>query len=107
MSTSLTARDEQILETLTTKIRVLSLDQIARTWWGQARAGASLAARRLSVLGRTGLLTFEPLWSRPELPLSKPLFSWQPGMPPPDCAHLSTQAVARWREAAIRIPCAF
>lgn len=100
-------RDEDVLHTLATKVRILSLDQIARTWWPHARDPAAAARRRLEALAESDLLTFEPLWARPELALTEPLATWQPGLRRPDLGQLAPLVRSRWEKPALRTPCAF
>jgi hypothetical protein len=86
---------------LLVKVRVLSLRQIAATWW---HGDVPPAARRLRRLAAGGWLIGERLLARPLLPLDAPLFVWQPGDPPPDCGRLSYRAQARWRSPAVPTP---
>ena len=96
-----TDRDEKILRILLEKVRLLSLEQIAGTWWnGQS----SPAERRLRKLSSGGWMIGERLFARPILPLEEPLFSWNPKAPAPDFGRLSWQARSRWRFAAVPTP---
>jgi len=101
------AREEELLSTLATKVRVLSVDQIARTWWPSASRATTAAGRRLDALHRAGLLEVALLWARPELPITEPLAAWQPGLVRPDLKSIARLAASRWREPARRIRCAF
>jgi hypothetical protein len=90
-------RDIPIVTTLTRRVRLLSLDQIARTWWsenGDARRSASKRLRaleELELLGRTQIVC-EPL-----LKLDDPLFHWDPGEPPPESFEaISNRLLSRW-----------
>lgn len=99
-------RDHEILETLTHRVRVLSLSQITRTWWASGRNGASLARRALTRLARADLLHLEPLSARPEVNQSEPLALWQPDLPAPDLGRVAYQCQQRWRLPAVTAMCA-
>lgn len=94
----LTDRDREILGTLREKVRLLSLGQIAATWWDGERAPAE---RRLRRLASGGWILGERVLARPVLRLDKPLFRWEPGAPPPDFGGLSWLAQSRWKCAAV------
>src|SRR4051794_16991877 len=79
------------------KARVVSLGQVAVTWWG---GRTTPAARRLRRLAAGGWLIGERLLARPLLTLEAPLFIWTPGEPPPDCGRLSYRAQSRWGRSA-------
>lgn len=91
----LTPRDRAILVALTQKVRLLSLDQIHRTWWPTATPDT--ARRRLEALST--LVTRMTLNAHPELTLAGPLFTWQPGRPTPPFGALSYRLKKRWNEA--------
>lgn len=90
---------------LTHKVRLLSLAQIARTWWNPSPAGVANARKRLTVL--TGNNTLSPdhfmlrlhVNAHSELILGGPLFSWNPGELTPDFGALSYRLQSRWTEA--------
>lgn len=93
---SLQERDEEILAVLTLRVRVLSLTQIARTWWYNTAAPRANAGRRIGALQAAGFVECFTMLSHPELPLSEPLATWQPGQPPPDFATLARSLQSRW-----------
>ena len=70
----LTARDFEILEVLTRRVRVLTLDQVARTWWQSSRLSNSNATARLKLLGHSRLINFHRAPAHPELPLEEPVW---------------------------------
>ena len=94
-----TARDDAILQALTSKVRVLSLEQIARAWWPGA-SGVANARRRLATLLEEGLLEFDRVHAQALPELERPLYAWHPQgeQPEPDYAALSYQLEARWNE---------
>lgn len=104
-SEDLQSRDGEILETLVAKVRVLSVSQIARTWWPSAKRSLDLAEARLEKLAAGGWLDLESRWARPELPLSEPVAAWQPGLTPPDFQGLAAHARLRWKEPAVLTRC--
>lgn len=105
-SEELQPRDGEILETLAARVRVMSLSQIAQTWWPKAKRSLELADDRLQKLATGGWLHLEPRWARPELPISAPLAAWQPGLTPPDFPALAAHARLRWKEPAVLTRCA-
>lgn len=93
-----TTRDRDILAVLTQKVRVLSVAQVARTWWRTATRSEAGALRRLKELEGEGLASVFQVLARPELELASPVLVWSPGEPAPDFASLAYQLRARWRE---------
>ena len=91
----LTERDREILLALTQKVRLLSLEQIARTWWPSALPAT--ARNRLAAL--PALLHRLTLNAHPELTLPGPLFTWRPGEADPPCGALSYRLKKRWNQA--------
>jgi hypothetical protein len=93
----LTSRDFEILEVLTQRVRVLSLEQIARTWWATSPNGPKLARERRKLLAKDSLVDQVEAAAHPELPLSKPVLTWSPGAAEPDLGSASYQLQSRWR----------
>lgn len=94
----LTERDEDILATLTRRVRVLSVDQAARTWWAGSRHAKTNARRRLGQLAEAGWLDCFREFVQPEVSLSEPLVRWRPGEPQPDFGPIAYALSLRWRE---------
>lgn len=94
----LTERDTEILAALATRIRVLTVDQIARTWWQDSRDSTDNARKRLRVLSAGGWLSIHRLPAHPELRLSEPAFTWELQEPPPDSGALAYRLQRRWAE---------
>ena len=93
---SLQGRDLEILEVLSRRVRMLSLDQVGKTWWGSTRHATANASRRLAELERRGLVTRMQAMAH-ELPeLAEALFVWRPGRAAPDFAGLAYQLESRW-----------
>lgn len=99
----LTDRDREILIALTHKVRLLSLEQIARTWWSDSPSGLATARKRLAQLSNPAshpyVMQRMKLNAHPELMLSGPLFTWRPGDPTPPFGALSYRLKKRWKQA--------
>ncbi len=85
--------DTDLLESLTHRVRFLSAEQIARTWWADARL--ELARRRLRELAQEGWVRIFAAPLPPELPLTEPLATWEPGAAPPHFGALAHAAQRR------------
>lgn len=102
----LTERDREILEVLTRRVRLLSLPQLARTWWPDVRHGLALAKDRMARLRDDGLVSLFSMAVHPELELAAPLCRWAPGDPAPDFKRLACRAQARWSSAPVAVTAA-
>lgn len=98
---NLTPRDHDILDALTLRVRVMSIRQIAGTWFGRTADPARHAARRLLALEAAGLIEQHSMPARPELLLAQPLVNWQPGTEPPDFDNLAYTLEIRWKAPAV------
>ena len=101
----LTARDEEILDTLTRRVRVLTLRQIARTWWLTSVRPEEAARDRLQILRRDGLLQIQTAPAHPELLLESPVVTWKPTDRDPDFGAISYRLKSRWKEHPISTVC--
>jgi hypothetical protein len=91
---------------LTRRVRLLSLDQIARTWFGEAADPRGGARRLAQTLQRRGLVESVKLMARPEIIPDKPLVTWQPGLPRPDFGPVAWTLKRRRRDQAPAVtPC--
>lgn len=97
----LTTRDREILQTLTQRVRVLTIPQLARTWWTSSKDPETTAHRRLKRLAEAGLVTLTPLMAHPEIALSEPLVCWQRGLPEPNFGELARALANRWTEPEV------
>lgn len=89
-------RDRDILEALVLRVRVFSLPQLGRTWWGNTANPDLNAWQRMQMLQRDNLVvTFSGI-SHPELPLQKPVATWSPGTPEPAFGQISYRLQSRW-----------
>jgi len=96
MTLRIAKRDREILTTLTRRVRVLSLAQIGRTWFGDAGNPADAARRRIGQLAEEGLVTLTTAMAHPELPLDAPQFTWRPGDAEPEFGPLAYRLQSRW-----------
>lgn len=99
MTLRLTTRDEGILDTLTQRVRVLSIGQIVRTWWPEQRRGEESAASRLQALADAGFIMRIVEWAHPELSLDAPALIWRPGEEVPNLGQVSYRLRSRWTGA--------
>lgn len=102
---NLTSRDTELLQVLTLRIRILSLAQIGRVWWPDAATPAIAPMRRLQQLQADGYVELVSVMAHPETELSRPLVTWQPGLPPPDQGALAYRLRTRWNEPLVDTPC--
>jgi len=94
------ALDDEVrgfLSALTTKVRVFSLLQIARTW--------PSVPPRLRRLEDVGLLFSFLSVAHPELPLHGPIIRWASGDELPEFSKASYALRSRWRLAAVPTKC--
>jgi len=98
----LTDRDEAILLALTHKVRILTLLQVAATWWRESARAELAANRRLRQLSSMGLVESDFVLARPFLPLDAPEISWSPGDEIPDFEALAYRLRVRWKSHAFR-----
>ena len=97
MGGSLTARERELLEVLTQRVRVLSIDQVQGAWWGSGEGAKRGLRRRLGFLEEQGYLQVYSLMAHPAPDLDRgPLASWQPGSPVPDLGQLARELRFRW-----------
>lgn len=91
-----TLRDLQILEALTVKVRMLTIEQIAETWWPPGRYQVTNARRRMVRLVRAKLVLRYRINIHPRIPLNAPVAEWKPGDDSPEFAAVSTMLKNRW-----------
>lgn len=99
----LTARDLALIDALTLRIRALSVDQIARTWFSNSQDPRRSALRRIATLARLGAVEQYKAHARPELALTNPIATWIPNAPVPDFEAMSYQLACRWRAPAVPV----
>lgn len=96
-------RNESILDALALRIHVLSLDQIARTWFGEQARPAEGARRLMERLVKSGLAAAKREYSYPMLPLTGPILAWNPGQAEPDLGAIAYALQSRWPDTPSRI----
>ena len=84
-------REKEILRVVANCVRVLSTDQVARTWWSDTRWGNCRAKESLWDLAARDWLCMQPVLSRPIQSLVEPLMTWQVGEPLPQFEKLARQ----------------
>jgi hypothetical protein len=94
----LTERGRTILYVLANHVRELSAEQIARTWWPDAKAPATAARQELRRLYNSGMILLSRAPAHPELDFISPQSQWTPGAPTPNFAALSYLLKKRWNQ---------
>lgn len=89
-------RAEIILEALTRRVRLITVDQAADTWWWLTVRPRTNAKKCLRKLERQGLVEFITIMAMPEIDLGKPVFEWHPGNPPPKFGPIAYRLRTRW-----------
>lgn len=102
---SLTERDRGLIGLLATRVRVLSVPQIAARFWGDSVDRDRLARRRLRRLQSAGLLDIGERPCRPMISIRAPLVVWRPHRSAPDLAVLARQLAGRWPDRVERVLC--
>ncbi|HZZ26755.1 MAG TPA: hypothetical protein VFE46_02010 [Pirellulales bacterium] len=93
---NLTALDRQILWTLTRKVRVLTAQQVAETWFADLSQPTRAAVKRLRQLQDFGLLNEHAVMLHPMIHLDAPVLNWMPGNEEPNFGALSYRLKERW-----------
>lgn len=96
----LTARDLDILETLTRRVRLVSIDRIRRIWWSR-QATCRNARRRFRQLARAGFVQRRIVNVDSPIEVRVPLAAWRRGMPSPDPLAVSRADRKRWHGTAM------
>jgi hypothetical protein len=99
MSITVTPRDIDLLETLTCRVRMLMVKQIALGWWAEGSSPVA-ARRRLVRLARAGWLRLHIINAHPLLRVDRPLLRWKPGAGEPDCEAVARASSSRWSQPA-------
>ena len=97
MPLQLTARDSEILDHLSTAVRLFSLDQIARTWWADSIHQRKQAAERMRQLARAGWVARYSVLVRPMPAIIAPVACWRPGQVPSDFGKTAWRVRSRWK----------
>lgn len=105
--TELTERDSEILEVLATRVRCLSVRQVAAYWWSAGAEGHRNACARLRKLTQAGWLHSDAVLARPLPTLHAPLAVWAPEDPCPNFATLSYALKSRFISPVANTPIVF
>lgn len=99
MTHTWTTRELDIVETLTRRVRLLSLSQLGRVWWPEASSHrvVRLAMRRLL---HAELILRSVINAHPLLVIKGPLLAWMPGQDAPDSTAIGNRIKSRWHGAA-------
>lgn len=92
----LSSRDKTVLQVLTHRVRVLSLAQVARAFWPDARDSKATARRRLAELQEAELTRSLTLLARPVRLSEQPILAWAPGEPLPELGPVAYRCQRRW-----------
>src|SRR5262245_32970889 len=95
----LTPRDDRIIDTLLSRVRVMHLGQFARAFWPCSSGGPREARRRLSRLADLKFIGVYIVLARLLTPREFPVINWAPPSPPPDFDAASWQLQSRWTMA--------
>lgn len=99
--TATTERDNEILAALCTKVRLFTLNQIAKAWWSHVADPNALARRRLGKLAEVELVKEHLVLAAPLPPMKEPIIRWRPGDPDPDTGPAAWKLQSRWRSGAL------
>lgn len=83
------SHEQQIVRVLAERVRVLTIHQIAATWWTETRWGRGRASAAMSSLADEGWLHVQQALSRPIQSFATPLVAWRPGDYRPDLAAIA------------------
>lgn len=97
----LTESDRRILWTLTRKVRVLTVQQVAHGWFGEAPHPSRQARKSLMKLVTANLVQEHQATMHPMIAVTAPLLVWRPGGSEPDFGALSYQLKRRWSSPVI------
>lgn len=89
----LSRRDHQLLDTLGFRVRLLTLSQVSRGFFG---GDDRYASRRVERLSAARVLVRRSLVARSAPALDAPMVRWNPGSDAPDFASISALLIKRW-----------
>ena len=100
-------REEDILNVLANRIRLLSIKQVARVWWSDTPWGRSRARKLLCKLADGDLICIRDVLSRPVIELKAPLIVWMQGDGEPTFIELASELHKRAMSSAESMPVVF
>ena len=100
MIAALTRFERDVLKSLTCRVRILTLGQIASCWWPAIRRlrGVRQQLRRLET---AGLVEVYCINAHPLLCVDGPLFAWRPGRSDPEVDRVVDVTRQRWTGGAV------
>jgi hypothetical protein len=99
-----TVEEVSLLRALALQTPCLTFAQITRGWFAKSDGVEDSAERTLARLASAQLITEQTIEAHPLQALTKPLFTWRPGEPPPTERRLTTlaeRARDRWQLAHV------
>lgn len=105
MGRNLTERDAEILSVLTQRVRVLSAEQLGRTWWKGCATPTQQATARMKTLEEAGLVISYRALAHPEIQLPEPVIRWGPGDQEPAFGPASYRLQSRWTKPFVSTTC--
>ena len=94
----LTDRDQEILSSLCTKVRLFTAQQIADCWWRDASTSLATARQRMGKLVASEFVAQLRVLAAPLPLLHSPVIAWAPGDEAPDYGAAAWQLQSRWKE---------
>jgi hypothetical protein len=93
-----------IVAVLASRVRLLTLDQVARTWYADARHPRRSAREALRRAESQGLVAVNTVMAHPEVVLAAPLYRWSAETltTPPHFGRLAWQARKRFGQPPVR-----
>jgi hypothetical protein len=92
---------DELDELLRCKVRVFTLEQIARTWFSATSGPLSLARKCVAKMAAAGSVSVTKELLHPEVDVTKPLFEWKAGYDErPDLGRVAWKAKSRFRASS-------
>lgn len=96
---TITERDLDLLKTLTLRVPMLTIGQVAQLWWPEARYQRA-ARQRLALLEKAGWIELHTVNLQRPLTTFRPLFIWKPGVQDPDAERIACESQAHSSQPA-------
>lgn len=100
-SFQLTDEYYEIVDTLTKKVRLLSLAQLERTFFANQSCATIKLEPAVQELEEAGLIVRDSAMLHPEIELNAPLCRYSPGDETPDFRSIASRTRGRWKEAPV------
>jgi hypothetical protein len=97
---NLTPRDIDLLVTLTLRLRMMTVWQVAQVWWPDGH-NQQATRQRLARLVEADLVELHTVNAHPIAPARRPLSEWKPGQAEPAAADIAHRSKCRWRHFAV------